>query len=419
MTPPRTSLSPRVAAFLGTEALSAIGSWATIVAIWGYAAYEYDATPADVSLFGVAFALPGIVLGPVAGVVIDRLGPKATLAAAKVLGIAASLALLAADDFRTLALLSFLHGTSTTLSEPALQSLPPRLVGAEHLARTNALVSLTDELAIVLGPVAAGVGIAAFGFRGAFVFDAATYAVGLLALPLVHLRPVRPADTAADEEAPTVRLRDTLEGWRLVRRVPALRRVVTATFAVHLLYGTALLAEPLYVRDVLERPQSTFAALQTAFGICLVVGGLLAARLGERLASFGWVVLGVGASGLTAIVYLGTPWVVVAFVGVGLWGVATAVISGPSRTLLQRSSPTHTHGRVLAADMVAANAAVLAGIGLAGVLISAVEVPLTIVVLGLGATSAAALLAAAERRDRATPPAIVIPALAAGLPERS
>ena len=86
-----------------------------------------------------------------------------------------------------------------------------------------------------------------------------------------------------------------------------LRRIVTCTFAVHLLYGTALLAEPLYVRDVLERSPSVFAALQTAFGICLVVGGLLAARLGDRLASFGWVALGVGGSGLTAIVYLGTP----------------------------------------------------------------------------------------------------------------
>ena len=53
-------------------------------------------------------------------------------------------------------------------------------------------------------------------------------------------------------------------------------------------------------------------------------------------------------SGLTAIVYLGTPWVVVAFVGVALWGIATTVISGPSRTVLQRSSPQRAHGRVMA-----------------------------------------------------------------------
>ncbi len=391
--------SPRIAGFLGVEALSAIGSWATIVVIWGYAAYEYDATAADVSLFGVAFALPGVLLGPITGTVIDRLGPKPTLAVAKVIGVAASLALLTADDFRTLAALSALHGVSMALSIPALQSMPPRLVAERHLARTNALVSLTDEMAIVLGPAAAGVGIALFGFRGAFVFDAVTYALGLVVLPMVRLRPVALAE--GEDAGPPVRFRDALEGWRLVARVGKLRRTVTCTFAVHLLYGMALLAEPLYVRDVLERSEQVFAALQSTFGLCLVAGGLLAARLGERLASFGWVALGVGASGVTSIVYLGTPWVMVAFLGVALWGVATAVISGPSRTVLQRSSPERAHGRVLSADFVAASSAELSGVILAGVLVGAFGVPWSIVGLGSGVATVAVLLWRADRRDPA------------------
>jgi DHA3 family macrolide efflux protein-like MFS transporter len=393
-----TPASPRVAGFLVAEAVSAIGSWATVVAIWGYAAFEYDASPGEVSLFGIAFSVPGVVLGPLAGAVIDRIGPKATLAIAKVIGITASLLLLAADDFRSLAVLSALHGVASTFSHPALQSMPPRLVDDEHLARTNALVSLTDELAIVLGPVAAGVGIAAFGFRGAFVFDAVTYALGLAVLPIVHLRALRPH--ASDEAVESARLRDALEGWRLIARTGVLRRIVTCTFAVHLLYGTALLAEPLYVRDVLERSPSVFAALQTAFGICLVVGGLLAARLGDRLASFGWVAAGVAGSGLTAIVYLGTPFVVVAFVGVGLWGVSTAVIAGPSRTLLQRSSPERAHGRVLAADHVAGSAAELTGVALAGLLVGALGVPWSITALGLLVATTALVLHQANTRDR-------------------
>lgn len=403
--------SPRVAGFLGAEALSAVGSWATIVAIWGYAAYEYDATPGDVSLFGLAFALPGVLLGPVSGAVIDRLGPRSTLAVAKVIGVVASLALLAADDFRTLALLSALHGVSMALSLPALQSMPPRLVDQHHLARTNALVSLTDELAIVLGPLAAGAGIAAFGFRGAFVFDAATYGLGLAVLPLVRLRPV--AGGADDDQGPPVRLRDALEGWRLIVRSGVLRRTVTCTFVVHLLYGLALLAEPLYVRDVLGRSEHVFATLQTVFGVCLVIGGLLAARAGERLASFGWVALGVGASGLTAIVYLGTPWVVVAFAGVAAWGVATAVISGPSRTLLQRASPERAHGRVLSADYVAGSGAELVGVVVAGVLVGALGVPRSIAGVGLAVAAVSAWLAVSDRRDRPAP-AVVVTAAGAG-----
>lgn len=382
--------------FLAAEALSAIGSWATMVAIWGYAAYTYHATAADVSLFGIAFGVPPVLLGPLTGAVIDRVGPRTTLAIAKVIGIGASLALLSAHDFRSLALLSALHGIAATFSHPALQSMPPRLVDDAHLARTNALVSLTDELAIVFGPVAAGISIAAFGFRGAFVFDALTYALGLAVLPMVRLRPPRPA--TGDDDVTPVRFRDALAGWRLIARTPVLRRIVTCTFTVHLLYGTALLVEPLYVRDVLGRSQDVFAALQTAFGVCLVIGGLLAARIGDRLATFGWVAVGVGGSGLFAIVYLGTPYVVVAFIGVGLWGVATATISGPSRTLLQRTSPETAHGRVLAADFVAGGAAQLVGIAAAGVLVTAYGVPRSIFALGVAVALVALVLHRADRR---------------------
>ena len=383
------------------EALSAVGSWATIVAVWGYAAYKYGATPAEVALFGIAFAVPGVVLGPVAGALVDRVGPRATLGAAKILGAGAALALLAADDFRTLALLCALHGVVSTFSHPALQSMPPRLVDDARLASTNALVSLTDELAIVFGPVAAGIAIAAFGFHGAFVFDAVTYAIGLAVLPLVRLRGVT---GAPDDEPAPVRFRDALEGWKLVVRTGVLRRVVACTSVVHLLYGAALLAEPLYVRDVLQRSENVFAALQVVFGVCLVGGGIVAARLGDRVASFTFVGLGVAGSGVTAVLYLGTPFVLVSFAGVALWGLATAVIGGPSRTLLQRASPQRAHGRVLAADLVAASGAELVGVATSGFLVSVFGVQWTVAGLGAVVAGAAVALLVADRRRRVPTP---------------
>lgn len=374
----RTPWTPRVAGFLAAEALSAVGSFATMVVVWGYAAYEFDATPGELSLYGLAFAVPGVLLGPVAGSVVDRVGPKQTIAASKVLGIAASLLLLTVDTFLGMVVLTALHGVAATFAQPAIQSMPPRLVDDEHLARTNALVSLTDEFSLVAGPAVAGIGIAVFGFRGAFVFDALTYALGLVVLPIVQLRPK--AERPDDAGAP--RLREVFAGWSLVARTPVLRRTVTCTAVVFALYGMALLAEPLYVRDVLERPPSTFAALQTAFGLFLVGGGLLAARLGDRIASFRWVAVGVAGSGAAAFLYLGTPWVGMAFVGVGVWGMFTAAISGPSRTVLQRATPEHAHGRVLAVDMVAANGAMFVGTALAGPVISAIEVQGAVLVFG-------------------------------------
>ncbi len=386
----------RVRAFLAAEAISAIGTWATLIAIWGYAAYEFDATPGDVTLFGVALTAPAVVLGPVVGATVDRVGPRITLAAAKATGVVASLALLTADDFRTLALLSVVHGVVGAFTNPALQSLPPRLVGDDELARTNALVSLSDEFAIVAGPVVGAVAIGLVGFRGAFVVDAATYAVGLVVLPLVRIRAVE-----RDPSEAVVRFRDAFEGIRLVARTPLLWRTVALMALVHLLYGAALLAEPLYVRDILERPPSTFAALQTTFGVCLVASGIVVAKSNDRLATFGWVATGAIASGLTAVVYLGTRSIVIAFVGVAGWGLCTALLSGPSRTLLQRNAPESAHGRVLATDFIAASGAQLAGIVAAGGLVDLLGVPRAMLVLGSLVVVVGATLERAQRRTAA------------------
>ena len=185
----------------------------------------------------------------------------------------------------------------------------------------------------------------------------------MFALPLVSLRPV---DRDGGDDQGSV-----LDGYRRIRRVPALRRTVMCTMLVHLLYGVALLVEPLYVRDVLGESEGVFAALQTGFGIALVASGIVVAKVGERIASFGTVAAGVVFSGFAAIVYLGTSSIVVAFVGTALWGIATALMGGPSRTVLQRAAPEAEHGRVLAADFVAGSSTELLAVGTVGILVEA------------------------------------------------
>ena len=81
---------------------------------------------------------------------------------------------------------------------------------------------------------------------------------------------------------------------------------------------------------------------------------------------------------------------------------ATALISGPSRTVLQRATPSRAHGRVLSADFVAANLCELIGVVVAGVAIDRFGVPWTITVLGSGVALVALALRRADRRDVST-----------------
>jgi len=90
-----------------------------------------------------------------------------------------------------------------------------------------------------------------------------------------------------------------------------------------------------------------FALLQTVYGVGLVTAGLALAAVGDRIARPRYVAFAIVASGATAALYVGTQSVVVAGVGVFLWGVVVAFFYVPAKTLMQRYAPTEFHGRVL------------------------------------------------------------------------
>jgi MFS family permease len=371
--------------FLG-QALNGIGSWAALVAMWGFAAYQFDSGPSQIALIGLAWSVPAAIVGPVAGVPIDRFGAKRVLVGAYLAGAASAVAMSFATSYGQLVGLGVLLGLAKAFAQPAADTLPPRLVEDGDLLAANALLGASSESAIVFGPLVAALAIAVWGLRGAFLVDAATYLVGIAVVLPLHLRCLGEERVVGGST-----LRDDIrEGLALVARRPVLRFTMLLSSIVFVTWSTFVVVEPIYVRDVLERPASFFAVLQTAFGIGLVATGLLLPRLGDRVAGPRALSLSVLLSGLTAALYVGTDVAAVAVVGVFLWGVDVAFFSAPSRTLLQRHSPPAAHGRVLAlyrtthsaADVVALPLAGLAA-GMAGVQLTALVVATFPVVAGI------------------------------------
>ena len=65
----------------------------------------------------------------------------------------------------------------------------------DQLVTANALLGGAQDVAIVIGPLAAAVVNARWGLAGAFVADAATFLVGALVALRIRIEPVpRPAD---------------------------------------------------------------------------------------------------------------------------------------------------------------------------------------------------------------------------------
>jgi predicted MFS family arabinose efflux permease len=388
---------PRLALLFAGGALNAIGSWATLIALWGFAAYHFHAGPDQVALLGLAWTVPGAALSLFSGLPIDRFGPRATIVAANLLGVVTALAMAAATSYSTLLLLALAAGAVQAFGRPAATSLPPRLVDDADLLAANSVMGVAEQSAIVFGPLAGSLAISWWGIQAAFVFDAATFVVGTLAVLPLRLRPIaRPAEQPAG-------CHDLLAGLRLAARTTDVRRTLVLAAAVFSSWGAFIVIEPLYVRNVLHRSPATLGLLQTVFGIGLIGTTAILPRIGDRVATVRALAASVVVSGLAAALYVGTRSVLVAMLGVFLWGVDVAFFMPPMQTILQRSTPAAAHGRVMALAGAVNGVGGLIAIPLAGAAAGAIGVSATGVVAGLLASLVGAGgLAVTSRRRPAT-----------------
>lgn len=392
---------PRLALLFAGAALNEIGTWASMIAFWGYAAYRFHSGPEQVALISVMWTAPGAVFGLVSGWPVDRFGPKAMMIASNVLGMVTALAMVGASSYTALVVLVLASGVVRAFGGPAATSLPPRLVDADDLLAGNSMMGMTAQLAIVVGPLVAAVVIAAWGIRAAFLVDAATFAVGAVTVLPLRLRPVPAGD---GDHAPTPN--DLLAGVRLAWRVVPVRRTLLLGLAVFCSWGASMVMEPLYVRDVLHRSNATFGLLQTVFGVGLIGMTALLPRLGDRVVSVRALAVATAASGGAAALYLGTSSLALAMAGIVVWGALTGLFLPPMYTLLQRSTPPDSHGRIMATAGTVNGVAGVVATPAAGLAVSAVGVHAT--VLGLAAVLVAAgaagwLVQGAETPGRPVP----------------
>lgn len=396
--PVRPSLrDPRFLALTIGEAVNAVGSWASAIALWGFAAYRFGAGPGEISLLIICWSMPLAVLSPPLGVLVDRLGARRALVVAYLGGAASALGLATAGSLPALDVLALAAGSARALAAPAAAALPPQIVEPDDLLTANALLSAAGQVGQVLGPLVASAALALSGFRAAFLVDAATFAVGAGVLfPLPSRRP--PAGERASW------LGELAQGFRVVWGQTRLRAVILVAAGVSFTSGAFLVVEPLYARHVLHRPPSQFALFEAAAGVGAIVAGVAMprfARLLERRPSLG---LAAVAYGLAACLFVGTVHVAAAYAGAFLWGVAGMVFGVLAWTTAQRLAAEEAHGRVFALDAAVQSIAETAGLAVAGVALGGLGVQLGAVVLAAVAIGGGiAWLLREGRRDLTEP----------------
>jgi DHA3 family macrolide efflux protein-like MFS transporter len=347
------------------ETVSQIGDGLNKVALLWFA-YETSHSALRTSLIGVLQTVPPLVLGPVIGVYLDRLPKKPTMITINVLHglLVALIPLLYGMGVLSLPLLYALVLLISIVSAfygPALMTALPLVADGEELRPANALIQSTSMIGVLLGPVVAGLGIAAFGIANVLYADAFTFLFLVVCMLFVRVR--KPEVRAALPSCLADFTHALREGMDfLLHRRRGILFLTLVSGLQNLGASAFLFLLPAVVSKDLALDAASLGFIWSAFGAgMLLATGLIAVlRLKPRtLLRVVFVALVLGGVSIGALAYVQSKFAAAALmVAIGF---SAAAFNPVVMTLLQDATPEGLRARVLTAFNTATTSMAMLG----------------------------------------------------------
>jgi MFS family permease len=332
-----------------------------------------------ISLVILAFSLPAVLFGPIAGVLADRWNKRtlmAALNAARAISVLMFLVIKPGWHVETILisyyLVTFLFGIAGQFFAPVLGATIPMVTPRSQLISANALFNLTFTVTQLAGFAALGpVLVKVIGIDDLFILTTALY---VICVGLVYLLPPTPTPTRVkrtDLDSPMARLwGDMKEGLVFILQDPALMRAIGYLTVASTTFLMLAALGPDFITGVIGLNKEDIGYIVGPAGIGVLVGVLLVPRVIRRVTR-GWLIdialtfAGV-MLGLMAItrdvedgIWLGSAPVesvaIVVAIFAALLGVCNAFILVPAQTMLQQRSHEGVRARVYATFFTISN----------------------------------------------------------------
>jgi MFS family permease len=378
---------------LAGQTLSMFGDW-TLLLVFGIWAKTLTGSNAVAGLTVLAMAAPGL-LGPFAGVVVDRLPRRAVMIVLNVAGAVAVCTLWFVHDRRQLWLLFAVaawYGISSVMFNAAMSGLVQAMLPVDQIGPANGLLATVRQSLRLVGPVIGAGLFTTVGGHWVATLDAATFLLSSAALLLLHHREVVGVRT------PVPFWTELSAGLLHLWHTPTLRAMAVSTVVFSSAIG-AIEPTVYALVDGLQRPADFVGVLVSVQGGGAILGGLCVSIAIRRVAEPSLVVVGLAlvaaGIGLCEIRAVSAALAGFVLVGAGLPTLTVAVA-----TLLQRSTPHAMMGRVAAGYDALGTVPTTASIALGAVLVGIWPYQAIFAVSAVGCAAAALLMIIMTRSGR-------------------
>ncbi len=333
--------------YISGNAISLIGTWTQRTAV-GWLTWDLTQSGFWLGLIACADLLPAVFIGPLGGVLADRLDRLRIIMAAQTVALLQAVTLFALTTggvigVETLALLVLVHGVAMGFNQPSRLALMPSLVPRPALSTGIAINSVVFNLARFIGPAMAGLLIVSIGVAGAFAANALSFLIFLVALSRLRLPNTPRAPRGARGTSVLAEIRDGI-GYALAH--PGIGPMLFLLATVSLGVRPFIDLMPGFAAEVFRGGADILAMLSSTVGLGAIASGLWIARRGPgnltRL-----VLINTLLTSLAIIGFVATDILWLALISVALAGMALVACTVSMQTLMQLSVDGTRRGRVL------------------------------------------------------------------------
>lgn len=298
----------------------------------------------------ISEAIPMLVLGPLAGVFVDRWNRKTTMVVADILrGLLVLLCLLVKtpDQVWIFYLAGFAMSCVSRFFFPAQNAALPLIVtDPKDLLSANGLMQAVMTVGLLAGPALAGFTIGLWGSWVAFIFDSASFFISAAFILTITVPRSAPRPVAEGAHPLQAILDEMKEGIQFLFKSQTLAPMTVGLMVAHLSIGAVNVAWVPYLQRTFNIGPQGLGIVDSAQGVGMLIGGLSLGFLSGRIKKIPLVVTCLALIGLFFVGMGVAPtfgFIIAMSLGIGLALVpAQSVIT----TIMQIAVPDEKRGRV-------------------------------------------------------------------------
>ncbi len=340
------------------QVISEIGDHFNNIAVFSLALAhtQQDPSKSGLAVTGVmlARAIPAVMAGPIAGVVLDRLNRKYVMLASDairaVLALGFILTLATPGTWMLYAFSALLMFASPFFSA-GRSSILPTITTPEEVHAANSLTQITQWTTTTIGTFSAGLTIAQFGYQAAFIFNSLSFVISGLCVLL--LRAERGSFRVASQKSENRKhpIQEYIAGLRYMAATPLLLGIGLIGVGWATGGGAAQILFSLFGELVYHKGANGIGIIWGCAGLGLIAGGTFAFWLGKRISFAGYkrtISICYVVHGLTYVVFSLTPYFGIGLFFIALSRASVAISSVLNFSQLLKHTADEYRGRVFA-----------------------------------------------------------------------